>query len=179
MFAYITPDKNIFCISATSILKKGFVEVQEKEVELEDGTTTTEQHEVIVMKDNPDIADMQEIEYPETIQNPEYKDGKIIDATQESREYSDKKARITQLLVTSDEYEDVDTEWVTFSKSDIWPMIIARFFGGDPNAEMAYLQRWNYLKDIERSEVQEVELEIIKGWYEAKEEFKNFIQSLT
>lgn len=178
MFAYITPDKNIFCISATSILKKGFVEVQEKEVELEDGTTTTEQHEVIVMKDNPDVTGMKEIEYADSIQNPVYKDGKIIDATQESSEYADKKALITQLLITSENYENVDTEWVTFEKTDIWPMIISRFFWWDPNAEMAYLQRWNYLKDIERTEKQEVELELIKNGYIEKEAFKNFILSL-
>lgn len=90
----------------------------------------------------------------------------------------EKKARITNLLISTENYEEVDTEWVTFEKSDIWPMIIARFFGGDTNAEMAYLQRWNYLKDIERTDEQEVELELIKGWYEAKEEFKNFILSL-
>lgn len=98
---------------------------------------------------------------------------KIIEESQES-----KKSRITHLLITSEKYEEVDTEWVIFEKSDIWPMIVARFFGGDPNAEMAYLQRWNYLKDIERTEQEDVELELIKNGYVQKEAFKNFILSL-
>lgn len=100
--------------------------------------------------------------------------------------YETIKARIKSELISAENYEEVETEYmlqgqmekVTFDKSDVWPMIVARFFNWDTNTEMAYLQRWNYLKDKERNEDENLELEMIRAGYEAKEKFKNFILSL-
>lgn len=90
-----------------------------------------------------------------------------------------KKARILSLLVSSEDYQSVDSEWVFLEYSDIWPAIIARFFKSDPNAEMAYLQKWNFLTSLpERTEEQQNELDLIKQWYVSKEEFKDFLLTL-
>lgn len=90
-----------------------------------------------------------------------------------------KKSRILALLVSSEDYQSVDSEWVFLEYSDIWPAIIARFFKSDPNAEMAYLQKWNFLTSFpDRTAAQQNELDLIKQWYIAKEKFKDFLLTL-
>jgi len=42
-------------------------------------------------------------------------------------------------------------------------MIVMRYFKGDPNSEMAYIQRWNFLSSIiEKTNEEIAELEFIK-----------------
>ena len=100
-------------------------------------------------------------------------DKEIIESPEE------KKKRILSILISSDEYSSVDTEWISIEHADIWPAIIARFFKGDPNAEMAFLQKWNFLTSIQgKTPEQEAEIEMIKAGYIAKEEFKDFLLTL-
>ena len=89
------------------------------------------------------------------------------------------KERVKNELTFAEDYTTVYVDNVMFEKSDIWPMIVARFFKWDVNAEMAYLQRWNFLTSLEeRTKKEEAELKEIKLWYIAKEEFKNYILSI-
>lgn len=120
-------------------------------------------------------TDMEIIEFS-WINNPIYRDGIIIEEWETPEE---KKARILSILISSDDYKSVDTEWVFLEYSDIWKAIIARFFKSDPNAEMAYLQKWNFLTSLsEKTEEQQAELDLIRQGYIAKEEFKDFLLTL-
>lgn len=119
---------------------------------------------------------MKAIEFDDSIKNPVFLEWEIISSWED---YETKKERILSLLVSEEDYASIDSEWVFLEYSDIWPMIIARFFKGDPNAEMAYLQKWNFLTSLpERTEEQQAELDLIKKWYVAKEEFKDFLLTI-
>lgn len=48
-----------------------------------------------------------------------------------------KKGRITELLISSQDLSTVDLEWVIFSDIEIGDIIQARVFGGNPHAESA------------------------------------------
>ncbi len=133
---------------------------------------------------HPQCIHQEDIEIDLTTQIPVLKKSKwkysikITDIVQEET-YDQKKERIKNDLCTSEKYQEVDTDGVFFQTSEIWPMIIARFFKSDPNAEMAFLQKWNFLTSIqEKTPEQEAEIEMIKAGYVAKEEFKDFLLSL-
>ena len=94
-------------------------------------------------------------------------------------DFESMKAKIRNELCSSEDYESVSTNWVTFDRNEVWPMIVMRYFKGDPNSEMAYIQRWNFLSSLtEKTDEENAELEFIKEWYIAKEKFKTFILSL-
>lgn len=136
-------------------------------------------------KGNPDCIACIEVDFNPSIETLEIveKKGKysanIIPIPPPPETPEDRKSRIRNILITTDEYTTVDTEWVTFDKSEVWPMIISRYYKWDQNAEMAYLQQWNYLKDKEnRTPEEDEKLAFIRAGYEYKEAFKNFILSL-
>lgn len=47
------------------------------------------------------------------------------------------KAQLTQALISTPDLSSVDLEWVIFSDIEIWDIIVARCFGGNPHAESA------------------------------------------
>lgn len=85
-------------------------------------------HEVI------ELPDTEIIEYQDTISNPVYSNGEIIEYIDEERE---KKYRIYQSLISTPDLSTVDLEGITFSNEEIGDIILARVFAGNPYAEAA------------------------------------------
>jgi hypothetical protein len=91
--------------------------------------------------------------------------------------YDQKRNRIIQDLITSEDYTSIDTEGITWF--DIDQMILARFFKWDRGKEIGFTQRFVYLQSLSEKNLEETkELEIIKEGYLAKEAYKNYISSL-
>lgn len=85
-------------------------------------------HEVI------EIPDSEIIEYRDTISNPMYSNGKIIEYVDEEKE---KKYRIYQSLISNPDISSVDLEWIVFTDKEIGDIILDRVFGWNPHAESA------------------------------------------
>lgn len=161
-----------------------WVEHQPEVKDEESGDIISEEILWVPAKWNIDCIKCVDIEFDPKTQNLEISQNEwklSFNITEKDIQEDDasKKSRILALLVSSEDYQSVDSEWVFIEYSDIWPAIIARFFKGDPNAEMAYVQKWNFLTSLsEKTEEQQAELDLIRQGYIAKEEFKDFLLTL-
>lgn len=81
-----------------------------------------------------ELPDTEIIEYQDTISNPVYSNGEIIEYIDEEVE---RKARVKQALISTSDLSSVDLEWVIFSDIEIGDIIQERVFGGNPHAESA------------------------------------------
>lgn len=89
--------------------------------------------------------------------------------------HEQKVARISSLLISEEDYEAVDTEWVI--GFDIDSMVVARFFGGDRGKEMWYSQRFSYLIAFGTKE-DSAEIEFIKNKYLEKIKYIQYLKTL-
>ena len=114
---------------------------------------------------------------PRLIQNEEGYHIEMDDLPPAPETHDQKVARVSSLLISEEDYEAVDTEWLTRSDLDRDHLILSRFFGWDRGAEIWFTQRMIYLT-LNRSEDQDEEYKRILAWYEAKEKYKNYLKSI-
>lgn len=76
------------------------------------------------------------IEYNNSITDPVYEDGQIIQSPHIESDY-EKKIRVIQAIVSAESLEWVDTEWALFSDQDIGEIILQRVFNGNKFWESA------------------------------------------
>lgn len=81
-----------------------------------------------------EMPDSEMIEYQDSIWNPIYSNGEILEYVDEE---SVKKYRIFSSLISTPDLSSVDLEWVTFSDIEIGEIIRSRVFAGNPYAEAA------------------------------------------
>lgn len=97
-------------------------------------------HEVI------EIPDAEIIEYQDTISNPMYSNGEIIEYVDEEKE---KKYRIYQSLITTPDISTVDLEGIIFTDKEIGDIILERVFEGNPHGQSAMLAKTSaYLMSV-------------------------------
>lgn len=81
-----------------------------------------------------EMPDSEMIEYQDSIWNPIYSNGEILEYVDEE---SVKKYRIFSSIISTQDISSLDLEWVTFSDIEIWEIIRSRVFAGNPYAESA------------------------------------------
>lgn len=81
-----------------------------------------------------EMQDSEMIEYQDSILNPIYSNGEILEYVDEE---SMKKYRIFSSLISSHDLALIDLEWLTFSDIEIGEIIRSRVFAGNPYAESA------------------------------------------
>lgn len=81
-----------------------------------------------------EMPDSEMIEYQDSIWNPIYSNGEILEYVDEE---SVKKYRIFSSLISTQDISSLDLEWVTFSDIEIGEIIRSRVFEGNPYAESA------------------------------------------
>ena len=81
-----------------------------------------------------EIPDSEMIEYQDSIWNPIYSNGEILEYVDEE---SVKKYRIFSSIISTQDISSLDLEWVTFSDIEIGEIIRSRVFAGNPYAEAA------------------------------------------
>ena len=81
-----------------------------------------------------EMPDSEMIEYQDSIWNPIYSNGEILEYVDEE---SVKKYRIFSSIISTQDISSLDLEWVTFSDIEIGEIIRSRVFAGNPYAESA------------------------------------------
>lgn len=81
-----------------------------------------------------EMQDSEMIEYQDSILNPIYSNGEILEYVDEENV---KKYRIFSSLISATDLALVDLEWLTFTDIEIGEIIRSRVFAGNPYAESA------------------------------------------
>lgn len=81
-----------------------------------------------------EMQDSEMIEYQDSILNPIYSNGEILEYVDEENV---KKYRIFSSLISATDLALVDLEWLTFTDIEIGEIIRSRVFAGNPYAEAA------------------------------------------
>lgn len=81
-----------------------------------------------------EMQDSEMIEYQDSILNPIYSNGEILEYVDEENV---KKYRIFSSLISANDLALVDLEWLTFTDIEIGEIIRSRVFAGNPYAEAA------------------------------------------
>lgn len=133
---------------------------------------------IIPEKWRPDCVWVFEVDFDSNTQTVRLENWEVVieDLPKPEETEDEKRKRIENLLITTENYMEVDTEWV--KNFDIDKLILYRFFRWDRGKEIGFTQRMVYLQMIKRSTDETQEMQMILAWYEAKEAFKSYIQSL-